>query len=312
MRDNRYLLRRTRDVMRSWPAATRTIAADYFRSAHPGAAVTERDDRYWLLLPRWLLHRQGNRDPDLLHDILWGQYCLFASVRIQDDVLDRQASSARLLFVATEFQIEAERAFARLVEDEPFWSYFREARIQTARGILRADALQRGPAAPVQPLLRAYARVSALLKVGAAAVCLPRGDDDDFARVERFADHVAIAGQLVDDLEDIEDDLADGRVNAAARMMVPSAAPGDPHVRRKVVDMLLGGDGVERILKFVGGHYEKASATLAPLAIPEAVPHFRQAQRNLSNLAAGLHRARVDAVFRPLLRAADHDRSVRL
>ena len=216
---------------------------------------------------------------------------------MRDDVLDRQAANPRLVFAADGFLVEAERAFARHMRDEDFWKFFRQAVEQTANGILEADALQRRTKISEKPLYAAYTRVSAIFKVGSAAICLPANRRAAFARVERFADHLAIAGQLLDDLEDVHEDLADGRCNAAARVLAPGVDPADPAAGDRITHAVVTGARLKPLLDIVERRIRMARAAIVPLRMRDADAYLVQVGRELADIRLKVHRARVAAVF---------------
>jgi hypothetical protein len=304
------LVARTRSRMRAWPPAMRTAVRTYFTSpenrAHgitqvPGCSRTGIvDQHYWLHLPHWLLTRASAPDPALLDEVLWAQYCLFVFIRMQDDVLDGQAHSARLLFVANEFLLEAERTFARS-GGHPVVEYVRGTIAETSRAILAADALQRREIARVSALTSLYARVSAIFKAAPAAICLARGDLSALVHAERFADGLAVAGQLVDDFEDIDADLDDGRLNLAARVLAPHVSPRQSGARRAVHRAIVEGTRLPRLFALIREHVSASRAAISPLNLPDADPYLDRVNRDVDALECAVHRARVGAVFGPLV-----------
>ena len=252
---------------------------------------------YWLVLPQWLSGRLGGPGRSVVQDILWGQYCLFASIRMQDDVVDRHEPCAALVFVANAFLVEAERAFARHVRDEAFWTFFRQALDQTADGILEVDALQRRRRGPIEPILDAYTRVAAIFKVGSAAICLPRKRHADFARVGEFADHLAIAGQLVDDLEDMSEDWSDGRWNVAARVVVGPPPPKAVGANQRIARAIVADRKPAEVLTLIEHHLAAAASVVAPLRMPGARRYEQHLAADLLRIRRALHRARVRAIF---------------
>ena len=169
--------RRLARYLRAWPPA---VAEEVI--AYLGGPATEADDngggeeRFWSLLPRWLAaDRRFVAIPPRrawLNDIVWAQYCLFLFVRIHDDLFDRQAHSSSLVFVADQLLLEAETTFAKHRPDAAFWRLFRANLTTTLAGILKVDALQRRPRAMKTSALVLHASVSAIFKVGAAAICV--------------------------------------------------------------------------------------------------------------------------------------------
>jgi hypothetical protein len=297
----RALLRRTHAFARTWPAATRHTAAAATTPSSNSAATGNLGYQYWLLLPGWLAAHFRSRDPRTLRDIIWAQYCLFAFVRMQDDVLDRQTSSPRLLFVAHEFLVEAERTFAGHVRDQDFWRFYRESLLATSRGILAAHALQRQPGDRVEALIRSYVAIGAVFKVGAAAVCLPRDARAEMRAVGEFADQIAAADQLLDDLEDLREDLRDGRLNAAGRLLVGGGSPSDPRIGPAITRALAAEDRLPAVLARVHQHLSLARRAVEPLGLVAALRYVGRLERMVDAAERGRHRMLVRAVFGPLL-----------
>ena len=53
-------------------------------------------------MPGWIAKEKKTNvlnDQKFLEDILWAQYCIFLSVRILDDIYDKQAKDSNLIFV---------------------------------------------------------------------------------------------------------------------------------------------------------------------------------------------------------------------
>jgi len=302
------LVARTRSRIRAWPSATRMAGRAYFtspgnrthRTTQAGGISRTRiaDQHYWLHLPHWLLTRASSPDPTLLDDALWAQYCLFVFIRMQDDVLDGQARSPRLLFVANEFLLEAERTFARS-SGNPVAEYVRDTIAETSRAILAVDALHRREIASVSELTSLYAGVSAIFKAAPAAICLAHGDFKALDHAGRFADGLAVAGQLIDDFEDIDADLDDGRLNLAARVLAPQVSPRQPGARRAVHRAIVDGTRLPPLFALIREHVSVSRAAIAPLDLLDADPYLDQVDRDVDTLERAVHRARVRAVFDP-------------
>lgn len=290
---------------RRWPAGLAREARRYC-AAHRGLSSTStrrsaRLDPYWLRLPAWLLAawrpRPRPAERSFLADVQWGQFALFLFVRIHDDLFDGQAESPPLVYVADQFLLESERTFARHLNGR-FWSVFRDCLSETLRGIADADALQRQRHPPPGELLQTYARVSSIFKVGAAAVCARCGRLRLFPRVSAFADELAIAGQILDDLSDVEEDLARGRRNVVAASLLGRDSrrrrgPRDPLARlaaRIVLDA-----GLAPVLDQVDRRLEAARAAIAPLRLRPADRYLTEIQRNMRRLRDQAHRVRVEA-----------------
>jgi hypothetical protein len=302
------LVARTRSRMRAWPPAMRTAGHEYFASPGNRADTTPRtsgrsrrrivDQHYWLHLLNWLMTRASPPDPALLDDVVWAQYCLFVFIRMQDDVFDGQVRSPRLLFVANEFLLEAERAFARCSRPEVA-EYVRGTIAETSRAILAVDVLQRRDIASVSEMTALYAAVAAIFKAAPAAICLAHDDFRALGHAEAFADGLAVAGQLIDDFEDIDADLEDGRLNLAVRILAPRVCPRQPGARRAAHRAIVEGTRLPKLFALIREHVSASRAALAPLDLPDAEAYLQQVDRDVDALERAVHRARVRAVFDP-------------
>jgi hypothetical protein len=303
----RSMAARLESCWQSWPAPLAEAARQYFsRRPADGRVAVPRGrhlDYPWLLLPIWLMTafrpRPTRADVAWLREVLWGQYTLYLVVRIHDDVFDGQASGPFLVYVGDRFLLESEQAFDRHV-DVRFWPTFRAALVETLSGIVEVDALQRRRVPPGPKLLRAYARVSAIFKVGAAAVCLRCARTAAFPRIARFKDELAMASQILDDLLDMEEDLARGRRNYVASVVLGAAraAPGRQDVLDQIGARIVLGDGLQPVLDEVGRHLTAAGRAIAPLGLPPAESYVAQLQRHLARLRQEVHRTRVEKIFR--------------
>jgi hypothetical protein len=297
------IARRIDSHLQGWPGASVPELRRYVgRSPVRRRRATRRNpERYWTLLPQSLLACWTRRSSGrFIRDVLWGQYCLFLFVRLHDDLVDRQAHDGRLIFIADDLLIESRRSFAPHFADRRFDVIFDDLLRTTVRAIVEVDALQSRPGAMTAARVDLYARVSAIFKVGAAAVCLKCGREDRLAPVSRLYDRLAIASQIVDDLFDLEEDLARGRYTAAANIVFDGALRRDggaamdsPRVARSVlVDNSLG-----RLLDLARSHVDRAVADIAPAGVDAARQYAMRFRSEIDRLGAVVHRARVRHLF---------------
>ena len=228
--------------------------------------------------------------------MLWGQYCLFLFVRIHDDVFDGHATQASLVFAADALLVESERAFARHFDAGSFWSLFRGYLDTSLRAIVEVDARQRGPNGMRRADLALYARVSAIFKTGAAAVCVRCRRLADLPSVERFIDGVAVATQILDDLVDTTDDLRRGRLNVAAAALFRHRAgsgAGRAQLVRQVARRARVEAALDRLFAEAATHLQRARAAADALGLVEASHYAESFERSLVKLDDRLHRSRV-------------------
>lgn len=221
----------------SWPDSMARDLRRYLRDlrrrvfARKRTATSEARSPYWIPLPQWLARKYrrdaGSRNitQRFISDVMWGQYCLFLFLRIQDDVFDGQADFPSLIYASDQFLFEAESLFLKYFSGtSPFWDIYHDCLRRSTRGIIQADRLQRTVHTKCENLLGKYAEVSSIFKVGSAAVCVRADRMKDFVHITRFADELAKAGQILDDFEDVVEDLERKRFNYAAIVLLHGAA----------------------------------------------------------------------------------------
>lgn len=289
----------------------RAIVADvkrYLRSreAAAGGSRAARAERYWTSLPAWLLAQprfagQVQIAPGFLDDVLWGQYCVFLVVRIHDDLLDGQAESNALVFVADGLLVESERSFARHLQHETFWNLYRDLLDTTLRAVLEVDVLQRQPGGIDRETVNKYSDVAAIFKIGSAAVCAKCDRMDHYQRVSGFADHLAVANQIVDDLRDVQEDLDRGRFNfAATHFGLTQGASRETH-NRAIAHSVLVDDALGSLTDLVKGRYDDAGAEMRSIGLDPAVAFVERAVRDLERFAGDAHRSRVQYLLAPAI-----------
>jgi hypothetical protein len=265
---------------------------------------------YWQVFPGWLLNHgdPAADEPDLrcfLREILWGQFCLYLSVRIRDDLLDGQAEHPTLLFAAEELLLEAEQVFSNAFPEDPgFAEFLRQALTTTNRAILEVDALQRSPTGMPPESVELYARVCEIFKVSSRAACTAADRLDRYPAVASCCNHLAMAGQILDDFADIDEDLARGRFNYAVSLLLgPERGQVESaQIRRRLAERLLRGPGLELLTEAVRNQYRLAKEAIASLYTPAAEDYIEQSLADLDQLKIDYHQARVEAVFGNTLR----------
>jgi hypothetical protein len=298
------MLARLERCWHGWPAPLAAEARNYSvrgRWRSSGAARRlDADLAYvWLLLPQWLaastgaVRRKGAER--FLRDVLWGQYALFLFVRIHDDLVDHQARSPWLAYVGDRYLVESVAAYAPHTGGE-FWPLFWALVTETLDAIAEADRLQRRARPDRRALLAAYARVAAIFKVGSIAVLQRARRMDLYPAVSRFKDHTAMAGQILDDLDDLDEDLEDGRRNyVAARVLRAPRLRKEPRDPRAMASgRLFAGEHVDACLEEADRQLASAGRvlTLAP-----AQRHIDRQRQHLNRIRAALHARRVSYLF---------------
>lgn len=265
------------------PANIGYFLGSFFEKSSDHSVGREKRASRWVHLPYWRVLPSAIRDSRLcrsrqnpiawgiLTDLQWAQYCLFLFIRFQDDVFDGQSRDRVAVYASDQCLFEADRIFASYFAPRSwFWKEYRECLRMTTQSIVEVDTLQRSPDTRSEELLEGYARVSAILKVGSAAICALSGNKRAYRRISLFCDEMAKAGQIVDDLRDLDEDIMQNRYNYVANVLrrsekqMPSRVKSDRlmnHLRVLAV--------TERIHEEVRVHVEKASDIMAPFEIRE-------------------------------------------
>jgi len=200
----------------------------------------------------------------------WGQYCLYLFIRFQDDVFDRQSQDGEAIYASDQCLFEADRIFAKYFSLQSwFWREYRESLRLATQSIVEVDALQHRFTSRPEDLLEGYARVSSILKIGSAAVCAMLDQKKAYQRVALFCDEMAKAGQIMDDIHDLEEDLGRERFNYAATILRRTEKKMPIRARsNELLNRLRVLATMEQIHEEAQRHVLRASEVIAPLAIP--------------------------------------------
>lgn len=235
-------------------------------------------DPYWKHLPEWIIERESGASSRLpanfVETIIWGQTALFYAIRIQDDLLDGQLQHSSLRLAPPLFLSEAERAFSSVMaSDDDFWRHFRRATHATIGGIVRVWELQHERESPPDELLQAYASVDAIFSVGSAAIYGKLGLMASVPPISQFVGELGKVLLALDDADDIEEDLNDGRFNYVAKMLLGRSEPraASPEYLAETCRRRAKEGGCSEIKAQLELCLERASEAVAPLELQPAI-----------------------------------------
>ena len=291
-----------RFLERSSRGETASLAGRLLPTASCGrpARRPAQEGFYWLRVSRWLADSfrltAGAEGRALLEDLHWIQYCVYCVFRVQDDLIDGETADGRLAVEANHLLVEASRRAARrFAGDSPFWTIFAETIDATSRAIVALDRLQRTPHRPPHVERRLYRDLAACLKIAAAGVCMATGRAGDWRHhVSPALDRLAVAAQVVDDLHDLRDDLADGRINYVAwEMSRPIFAATPEAIEAVVASNLATGDRMGRLLGSMGELLDEAGRLLPATLCPRSHAFLADYRAGLRQLAGQIQRGRL-------------------
>lgn len=273
------------------------------------SAAVEAPLGYWIEIPLWLWvspNLLDQRAPPLV-DLLWAQECVIWAVRLRDDLLDGQSEAAASGLTADLLLLEAESTLDRAAGSRALESY-RQALATTQRAIVEVRNLQcRAEGMPAESLAL-YSEVNEVFKLASAVLLGSLDRSPEMSAVGSFCDHLGVAGQILDDLEDLEEDLAAGRLNwVASRMLDSEEARRSPADDRAALlgRALARGETTRRTLHEIRDRLARAERAIAPLELTEASELVAGLSSQLDDLEARLHRARVRCALDPRLDTAE-------
>ena len=303
---------RLQTLIRSWPQTLAGDFSDYCLRLHRADACQAESSAtgcpypYWILLPLWLESKYQaapqKSAETFFADVLWAEYCLFLSLRLQDDIFDLQTDKFSLLFAANLVFLEAEDVLSRYFDcSSEFWTTFRQCQRQSSCAIAENanlhQSLQRSPG----KLLAGYAKVASIFDIGLAAICIFCERQDDLPHLTKFSAAMAIAGQIIDDLEDIEEDLNGGKYNYAVQRLLRQCNTNtiDPETILAIVgkEMLLS-EGLSALCGEIRRHLTLAEKAIKPLGLPEAVRMVQWYKMGMDQMQERLLIGRVDWIFK--------------
>ena len=256
----------------------------------------------WAVAPAWYLEERRKRV--CLEDILFAQTCLFLAIRIHDDLVDGQVDGAGgwLIPGGDDLLIEAQIQFARHVDDSEFWSMFRQALRSTMHGKAEVDRFQTERAGMPASARRLYAQVAQVLSLGVAAAMAKTRRLSEYAAFQNFFGDLAVASQLLDDLEDIEEDAVRGRLNTAATIIIGSRRMASrcrqARVRRRVLNRKFIVEGrAMAVIDLARKHAERASRTARSIGLLQGAEHADRLADHCTALGEAANRLAVDVIF---------------
>jgi len=281
-----------------WPASLASQFFEYRRDLKSGSGPSiatwggPAESPYWIELPEWIPRGKSVDSAGgvqrLVRDVAWAQVCLFYAVRIEDDIFDGHLSRTPLALAPMLFLQESQLVFSTYFDGRsPFWEFYRKAIESTLEGILRVSELERDPMAPAEMLLRVYGDVDAIFSVGAAAVCEKLGMNSMLPALCTFVMKVGRVAQAMDDIDDLDEDLADGRFNYAAKVLLARSGSSmtRPELLRNNLNAEAQDAAMEEISASLHSCLDQACHAVGPLELPGAldlIEWYRRTVRQLS------------------------------
>jgi len=298
---------RLRRLFRGQPTHLRNSASRYFREHGRRLVRRRRQDAvnpFWLLAPGWYLTSREQRG--ILHDLLYAQYCLLLTIRIHDDLLDAQATDSWLILVGDDLLVEAQTVFEQHSRGHA-QSIVGSAVRTSLYAIADVDRLQRASRGMPISARGLYADVAAVFSVAAGAALARLNRYDEYRTFRRFASDLSIASQLLDDLADVEEDAAHGRLNVAAAMLIGSPRLAvrcrNQRFRRQLIARRIASEGAaESLLDLTIAHVHRAARTARRLSVSQATEYARAMERECNQLREAMHHTRVDVILGDLAR----------
>lgn len=223
---------------------------------------------FWIPLSLALSRREGLQR-HIPEDLLWATTCLSHAIRMEDDLLDRDTRVDMSVFAAPLLYHETHRVLRRYFPPRStFWKSYRSSLYATLQGIAGAAHIQRRQRCTPATLMRFYAMECAIFNIPIFALCRLSGNHRLLPRLRTAARHLAIAGHMIDDLMDINEDLHEGRMNSAAafllgRLPEPCQTPGE--IRARAAETLLFSPRLRDLFAAIRSRLNRTHSALATL-----------------------------------------------
>lgn len=275
-------------------------------------SVEEKKDRGFSithLLPFWLqeicnLDRQTCR-LIALSNTFWLLYFF-----LQDEVMDAGPDEYRgyLLPLGNLFYLDAIAPYRSLLYSaSPFWTYLEQYIAQWADSVTWEREQHWLEPREFEPgdLLR-LAGKSAPLKIPCAAVSLLAGRQELLGPLEEMIDNILVVSQLMDDLRDWRQDLAQKRYTYfLMRVMAERGLrPPSTLTKAQVEKSLFVGAVLEELYDLMALHGRRALESIAAWRVPYLEAHIRVLNDECRQLREGFRQERarwIQEQFAPLL-----------
>ncbi len=260
-----------------------------------------RAEPHWLLLPQWLMrhHRQKDKaSKKFLADIVRGQFCAFLAIKLQDDLFDGHVSDRSLIYAADHLLLSARTSFAPYFPTRSaFWTFFDSSIRRTVNAIIDWDDCQLhgfGPASSVKGMTSAG---YAVCNLGTFAVCLRLKKPRLYRALLPWTDELAYVGQLLDDLEDMQEDFLQGRLNYAARFLLGRPTNSRTEIAQQLATAILFDGKLGEFLKMLEGRLSRAAGIARSIGLPPLLEFIHEYQGMLGSMEKKNHQRRVRAIF---------------
>jgi hypothetical protein len=289
--------------LKAWPRPIARAFRSHLGSVHRMGGSTGTLPPYWVAFADALARRE-KVSSRCLENLLWATTCLAHALRIEDDLLDKDVPVDLAVFAPAFLYGEADRALARhFPHRSPFWPAYRRLIRTTIEAIALASDAQQGRAGTPALLARLYVRECALFTIPLAAICRLAGKPRSLRHIVKAAEHCAVVGHAIDDLQDVDRDLAAHRINLAAAFLletVPARQGSDDALPIGVASQILFSRRLKDFFAFLYRHLAAADVSLAALHLSGAHRYIRMYRSALLAWEEALQHERSASVVRLL------------
>lgn len=229
----RNIQTRLEELTNSWPEV---LCIEFNKYINSNLTPPKSDANYdvtknqlWynliIIFIRAFAEEEGDKEEvkSFLEDILWAQFCLLLTFRIKDDLYDGDIRSNSLIIASDQLLIESYRTYNKYFNgSESFWTAYFNSVETTGLTLILVDEMQQDKNTNPRNLLENYKDVLSIFNIGFKAICIKYKANEKLTNIIEVNNYLSIAGQILDDIKDIDEDLSRGRYNYVSLLLMNS------------------------------------------------------------------------------------------
>ncbi|MGD9898930.1 MAG: hypothetical protein AB7T22_07345 [Calditrichaceae bacterium] len=272
----------------------------------PGSEISDLDMfqmPFWMLLPDMfsMVWPKAKKDSRFCEDILWAQLSVFLHFRIEDDLLDGDSDNELLMDAGQRFLHEGKMMFLNYFDSASHFQAIYNSLLKDSRiALSTVDKLEKNFNTDPHLLREKYIELAGLLNLASAAYCSRYNRMNEYDDLTCFGAKMTMAGQICDDLKDLEQDLKRSRYNYAGNILLNRLREIEPQCGSSldsVCRAMILTSGVEELFSEIEDDLHSAENICRKLGLNEMVLLINFYRERTSLIRWHFHGKRADYFF---------------